>query len=122
MNISYQYEILSVDGAARCMEVLFKSDGLPDVTVSARIPFEGEDLDAVVRSFAPFAIWQPMLTSMQNVQVGYSNTVSASEEDANVIANAKMWQQLDFEKNVAKVLVKFGVLEVDPTEIQTTKL
>jgi hypothetical protein len=122
VNISYQYEVLSTDVAANCMEVLFKSDGLPDVTVSARIPFEGEDLDAVIRSFAPFTIWQPVVTVVQNVQVGHSNSVQATEEKADASANADMWAQVTFEKNVAKALVKIGVLDTDPTEVPVTGL
>jgi hypothetical protein len=37
-------------------------------------------------------------------------------------ANAAMWEQVQFEKRTAKALVKFGLLETDPTEIGVTQL
>jgi len=37
-------------------------------------------------------------------------------------ANAEMWAQVEFEKKVAKALVKFGLLETNPTEIAVTQL
>lgn len=37
-------------------------------------------------------------------------------------ANTAMWARIAFEKQVAATLVKFGVLETDPTTIETTTL
>jgi len=37
--------------------------------------------------------------------------------DPQALANAQMWEQLQFERRVAKALVKFGLLQSDPTEI-----
>lgn len=37
-------------------------------------------------------------------------------------ATAQMWEQVEFEKKVGKALVKFGLLESNPTEIQVTQL
>lgn len=42
--------------------------------------------------------------------------------DTEAQANARMWEQVQFEKRVAKALVKFGVLQADPTEIPVTQL
>jgi len=121
MNISYTYEVKAVHTSTNCMDVLFKSDGLPDVLVSARIPFEGEDADAVIRSFAPFVIWQPKVMALQDMQVGHSGAVEAVQNDTNT-ENANMWAQVEFEKQVAKALLKFGVLNTDPTAVEVTQL
>lgn len=42
--------------------------------------------------------------------------------DPEAQANAEMWAQVEFEKKVAKALVKFGVLQSDPTQIEVTTL
>jgi hypothetical protein len=44
------------------------------------------------------------------------------EPNAEAAANAAMWEKVEFEKKVAKALVKFGLLETDPTEIEVTQL
>lgn len=38
------------------------------------------------------------------------------------IANAKMWSELEEERRIAKALVKFGVLDTDPTTIPVVNL
>ena len=35
MNITYTYEIISVDQQARCMEVVYTSEGKPNITYNA---------------------------------------------------------------------------------------
>ena len=42
--------------------------------------------------------------------------------DTEAAANAVMWAQVEYEKRLAKALVKFGVLSSDPTSIETTQL
>lgn len=37
--------------------------------------------------------------------------------DKEARANAEMWMQVEYEKKLAKALVKFGLLESDPTTI-----
>jgi hypothetical protein len=37
-------------------------------------------------------------------------------------ANAAMWEQVQFEKKTAKALIKFGLLQEDPTEVGVTQL
>ena len=46
-------------------------------------------------------------------------TEQLSEQE---IANAKMWMELEEEKRIAKALVKFGVLDTDPTAIPVSEL
>jgi hypothetical protein len=52
-------------------------------------------------------------------------TEPSAEEDittSEVNANLNMWQQIETEKQIAKVLVKFGILTENPTIIQTSTL
>lgn len=57
MNITYNYEIISADEQARCMEVLYSAEGYQTMHISVRLPFVGESLDAVIASFAPVQLW-----------------------------------------------------------------
>jgi hypothetical protein len=46
--------------------------------------------------------------------------VEFTSEVIEATANQQMWAQIQFEKQLAKALVKFGVLETDPTAIQVS--
>lgn len=124
MSVAFQYKVVSVNKDAGCMDVEFKSDGLPDVLVGVRIPFEGEDVDEVIQSFAPLSVWQPLIVPTQEVSVGHEGAYAPAPAapDENAVANSELWAQVNFEKAVAKTLVKFGVVEADPTEIAVTTL
>jgi hypothetical protein len=56
----------------------------------------------------------------QTEQVVLPTTLTPEQEQAQ--ENAKMWAELQFEKDVAKVLVKFGILQSDPTAIPVQEL
>ena len=58
MSIQYTYEIISVDEAARCMEVVYSSQGRQTMHIGARLPFEGETLEAVVAMYSPVEYWK----------------------------------------------------------------
>lgn len=57
MSIPYDYEIVRVDPAARVMEVSYSAEGHPTLLISARLPYAGEDVEAVVEQFSPVAYW-----------------------------------------------------------------
>jgi hypothetical protein len=57
-DIEYTYEIISVDEAARCMEIVYTSEKYGVAHIGARLPFEGEHLEDVVIMFAPVAEWR----------------------------------------------------------------
>lgn len=122
MNISYTYKVQAVYPESNCMDILFSSENLPDVLVSVRIPFEGENIDAVISSFAPFTIWQPNVTPLQDIQVGHAGEIKAIKIDPEISKNLEMWEQIEFEKNIGNILVKFGLLKSNPAEIEITKL
>jgi hypothetical protein len=132
-NIAYTYEIVSVDEQAKCMEVEYSSEGYQTMRVGARLPFEGESLDSVIRSFAPVQTWAESSLSVTVPSVGHRGSFDPTyeveavlgietEEQKQARLNAEMWAKIAFEKQVAEALVKFGVLAVDPTSIEVTKL
>jgi hypothetical protein len=57
-DITYTYEIIAVDEAARCMEVVYTSPTHGVMHVGARLPFEGETVEQVVIMFAPVQEWR----------------------------------------------------------------
>jgi hypothetical protein len=72
MSIEYKYEIISVNEAARCMEVVYSAEGHQTMHIGARIPFEGEGLEAVIRAYAPLAYWRDQKRAISLPTVGAS--------------------------------------------------
>lgn len=131
MHITYTYEIIAVDETARCMEVVYSSEGYQTVHIGARLPFEGETIENVIKMHAPVLMW---LDSSKSVSVpivgqrgyidsnlGQSNYVMTAEE-IEAQRNAEMRAQVNFEQKVASALVKFGVLTENPTVISVAEL
>jgi hypothetical protein len=75
MSITYTYEVISVDQAARCMEVVYTSNGNPTMHIGARLPYEGETLDAVIEMYAPVRYWEELKTPTLPVQPGTGGTI-----------------------------------------------
>lgn len=122
------YKVLSVDVEANCMEVAFSADGLPTVTVGTTIPLADESMDDAMRAYAPLAVWFPRTDEKMSVDVGSVGSVQATrpltdpQEIAAERANSEMLSQVYLERRIAAALVKFGVLESDPTEIPAASL
>jgi hypothetical protein len=57
MSITYNYEIVKVDEASRVMEVVYSSSGRQTMHVSARLPYEGESLEDIIRMYSPVSYW-----------------------------------------------------------------
>lgn len=75
MTMKFKYEIISVDTAARCMEVKYTAEGHAAMHISARIPFADEDLESVVRTYAPTQIWEDSVKSVVPPTVGQTGEV-----------------------------------------------
>lgn len=75
-SIEYSYEILKVDVRAKCMEVKYSAPGHSMIHVGARIPFEDEQLEDVIRSFAPINQWINELRSFNVPDVGISGSLN----------------------------------------------
>lgn len=75
MSITYTYEIIAVDEAARCMEVVYSAKGHQTMHIGARLPFEGESLENVIKAFAPVQLWAELATPVVAPQVGVMGTI-----------------------------------------------
>jgi len=82
MSIEYTYEVISVDAQARCMEVVYKAEGHQTMHVGARLPYEGESLEDVVRMFAPVAYWEEQQRPVVVPQIGASGVVAPVSQPA----------------------------------------
>jgi hypothetical protein len=79
MSITYKYEIISVDEAARCMEVVYSAEGHQTMHIGARLPFEGETLESVVRMFAPVQLWVELAMPIVLPAVGTTGVLLSAE-------------------------------------------
>jgi hypothetical protein len=59
------------------MEVVYSAEGHPTMHIGARLPFEGESLEEVVKSFAPVHLWLQLAAPVSVPQVGATGVVSA---------------------------------------------
>lgn len=76
MSIQYTYEIIKVDEAARSMEVVYSAEGHQTMHIGARLPFEGESLEDVIRAFAPVPLWLELAQPVQVPMVGAKGTLA----------------------------------------------
>ena len=83
MNITYTYQIIAVNEAARCMEVVYSAEGRQTMHIGARLPFVGESLETVVELFAPVPYWLSLEAAVAPPVVGATGTISF-EEATNV--------------------------------------
>lgn len=85
MSIEYTYEIVSVNEAGRCMEVVYRADGHQTMHISTRLPLQGEDVENVIRQYEPVGLWLDLAATLQAPAVGTSGVISPppdpSQED-----------------------------------------
>lgn len=72
MSINFNYEIISVDASARCMEVVYTAEGHPTQHIGARLPYEGETVEGVVLMYAPINLWLELKKTVIVPDVGIS--------------------------------------------------
>lgn len=80
MNITYTYQITAVDQAARCMEIVYSSEGHQTMHIGARLPFEGEPLEQVVRMYAPVRYWEEQQLAVVAPEVGATGVLEPIPE------------------------------------------
>jgi hypothetical protein len=97
-----------------------------DVPVENGAFIVGQQLEDLIQLQAP--VWLTQRQSNVAAASNFHQIQSLVEElpaplrDPQAEANMIMWDETNLESQVAKVLVKFGVLESDPTTIQVAKL
>ena len=76
MSIEYTYEIILVDEQARCMQVIYTATGHPAMHIGARLPYEGETLEAIIRMYAPIRFWEERTQPVIVPEVGTSGSLA----------------------------------------------
>lgn len=87
--IPYTYEIIKVDEQARVMEVVYTSEGRGSMHISARLPYQGESVEAVIDNFSPVAYWREKEAPVIVPSVGTSGAVTAPEPAPVTLESAK---------------------------------
>jgi len=87
--IDYTYTIASVDAAARCMEVVYESEGRPTVRMGTRIPYVGESLADVIAAYAPVRYWEELELEQAVPDIGQTGSSGRPELDMSLPAVAR---------------------------------
>ena len=75
MSITYSYEIISVNEEARCMEIVYTAEGRQTMHIGARLPYENETLEQVIRMYEPVRYWEEQQMPVVVPQVGTTGTL-----------------------------------------------
>lgn len=124
--MTVNFKIISFNEQAGTIEVKY-SDKFPPVSID--IPLNenglyltGDELNEHIKGFIPFQF----LDRIEKINQGISNLdevrnmVESEPITENTEANrenAIMWQQISSQQALAQILVKWGVLDSDPTQI-----
>ena len=126
------YQIIRATPEIGQIEVLYKDGNKPvgayaiDVPVVDGAFLTGDALHNEIMHRAP--TWVSQRAQEVASATGFDQIVAlvqplpVDEQTSEQQANAAMWAQVEYEKKLAKALVKFGVLSSDPTEIPVTEL
>jgi hypothetical protein len=128
------YQIYSFDEISGSIAVLFKKNDITIASYNVDIPLTddglfitGEELNSYLLAMFPqhiidrqnkLEIGVPNATDIQNLVVPLEKNEPTEEENTE----RQMWLAFEEEKRIAAILVKFGVLETDPTKIPTDTL
>lgn len=74
-TITYTYEITRVDPESKAMDIVYTSPQFGTILVGARMPWEGETVEDIVRSFEPVRYWVEQTLNVADVPVGAGGTV-----------------------------------------------
>ena len=141
--VTYMYKVLSVNKETGMMEVEYTADGYTPIIVGTPLPTTDTPLTSVIEAYAPISQWNTSLKpSVVDVEVGASGILTHSDlpvgplvaptqppepavpvvtpaptpvtpqPTTNVLTESG---DVLFERSIAKVLIKFGLLTSDPT-------
>lgn len=90
MSIAYTYNIVSVDEAARCMEVVYSANGYPTMHVGARLPYQHENLEDIIQMYAPVRHWSDQNAQFKVPTVGTVGQVTPPEPPQATLESTKL--------------------------------
>jgi hypothetical protein len=128
-----EYKIIRATRAIGQIEVQYSKDGeiagtfAIDVPVFNNIFMTGDALHTEILNRAPVWVHNRKAevanaTGFEMIEALVQPPAPMPTEDPQVQANREMWQRVEFEKQVAEALVKWGVLQSNPTSIGVTQL
>lgn len=139
MNLTYT--ITKFDVENKILVVSFDDGGWAEIRLVTPLPKNIEELEKLI---AQFSAPVEAIEAQQNpdADLSYIDSVigvqrtcprmslfnnelldsQITEIDPNSQANAEMWADVQFQKKVASALIKFGLLQDDPTLIPTATL
>ena len=128
-----EYSIISADKKIGQIQVAYKNTSNKvvgiyaiDVPIVDGVFLIGDALHQEILHRAP--TWATTREQEVHAATGFGEIealvqpLSTTEIDAETEANAHMWYQFKYEQRLAEALVKFGLLEADPTSIPVGKL
>jgi hypothetical protein len=130
-----EYKIIRATRETGQIEVQYSKDGEPvgtfaiDVPVFNNIFMTGDALNTEILNRAPVWVHNRKAevknaTGFELIEALVQPPVALKQdlESEQARANTEMWAKVEFEKQVAEALVKWGVLQSNPTSIDVTKL
>lgn len=72
---TYTYEVTEVHPETKTMLIVYTSEQYGTMTVSARMPWEGESLDAIAEMYSPIRFWIEQTLPVADVLVGATGTL-----------------------------------------------
>lgn len=88
-NIDYSYEIMLVDSASKHMVVNYTAKGFAPMQIGIRLPYEGEDVEAVIRQYAPVNLWVVNNTQVVTPTAGTKGEFKAPEPPPVTLESVK---------------------------------
>jgi len=82
MNIDFTYAITSVNHATKTMMVSYSATNYPTVSKEVRIPWREEDLDIVLREYAPYGVWWAYNKPTKDIVVGTKGLINSQNKPA----------------------------------------
>lgn len=109
MSIPYSYEIIAVDQAARVMEVVYTAEGRQTMHIGARLPYQGESVQAVVQMYAPVAYWLEQEAQVVVPEVGAAGTITPEPPPPPPSTELTVEQQIEaYKTNIQQRLDAFA--------------
>jgi len=130
------YKILNFDETSGQLIIEFAQGAAPltiDVPIKDNLYITGEELDTYIQGFIPTwhierqAQINRGIANISELKALIEQTASTelpttlTLEQQQLKENQKMWEALKFEQDVAKALVKFGVLATNPTIVPVSE-
>lgn len=57
------------------MEVRYEADGFPPMNIGARLPYEGEPLEEIIKMYSPVAFWESLRAEVVVPEVGHEGVI-----------------------------------------------